>query len=39
MPTGKFEFRDDAERVAIEQAIAFVQEIRDFALTAQHRVM
>lgn len=34
MPTGTFEFRDDAERVAIEQAIAFVAQMRDLARTA-----
>jgi hypothetical protein len=34
MPTGTFEYRDGAERVAIEQAIAFVTQMRDLALTA-----
>lgn len=34
MPTGTFEYRDDAERVAIEQAIAFVAQMRDLALNA-----
>lgn len=34
MPTGTFEYRDDAERVAIEQAIAFVAQMRDLALHA-----
>jgi hypothetical protein len=34
MPTGTFEYRDDAERLAIEQAIAFVAQMRDLALNA-----
>jgi hypothetical protein len=34
MPTGTFEFRTDAERAAIEQAIAFVAQMHDLALTA-----
>lgn len=34
MPTGTFDYRDDAERVAIEQAIAFVAQMRDLALNA-----
>ena len=34
MPTGTFEFRDDNERLAIEQAIAFVAQMRDLALHA-----
>jgi hypothetical protein len=34
MPTGMFDYRDDAERMAIEQAIAFVTQLRDLALTA-----
>jgi hypothetical protein len=34
MLTGTFEYRDDAERVAIGQAIAFVTPMRDLALTA-----
>jgi hypothetical protein len=34
MPTGTFEYRDDAERVAIERAIVFVTQMRDLALTA-----
>ncbi|MBY0456667.1 MAG: hypothetical protein K2V38_04965, partial [Gemmataceae bacterium] len=29
MPTGTFEYRDEAERAAIEQHIAFVQKMRD----------
>ena len=36
MPTGTFEYRDESERVAIEQAIAFVAQIRDLAVTAPH---
>lgn len=34
MPTGTFEYRNDAERTAIEQAIAFVAQMHDLALTA-----
>jgi len=34
MPTGTFEYRDNAERVVIEQAIAFVTQMRDLALNA-----
>jgi hypothetical protein len=34
MPTGTFVYRDDAERVAIEQAIAFVAQMRDLAVHA-----
>jgi hypothetical protein len=34
MPTGTFEYRDEAERVAIEQAVTFVAQMRDLALTA-----
>jgi hypothetical protein len=34
MPTGTFEYGDEAERAAIEQAIAFVAQMRDLALTA-----
>ena len=34
MPTGTFEYRDEGERVAIEQAIAFVAQMRDLAVTA-----
>lgn len=34
MLTGMFEYRDEAERVAIEQAIAFVAQMRDLALSA-----
>lgn len=34
MPTGTFDYRDDAERVVIERAIAFVVQMRDLALTA-----
>jgi hypothetical protein len=36
MPTGTFDYRDEAERVAIEQAIAFVAQMRDLAVTAPH---
>lgn len=36
MPTGTFEYRDEAERVGIEQAIAFVAQMRDLAVTAPH---
>lgn len=32
MATGTFEYRTDAERVAIERAIAFVAEMHDLAL-------
>lgn len=35
MATGTFEYRTDAERRAIERAIAFVAEMHDLALTAQ----
>ncbi len=34
MPTGAFEYRDDAERRAIEAAIAFVTEMHHLASTA-----
>ena len=34
MPTGTFEFRDDNERLAMENAIAFVAQMRDLALQA-----
>jgi len=34
MPTGAFEYRDDAERIAIEHAIAFVTQMRDLACGA-----
>ena len=34
MPTGTFEYRTDAERKAIERAIAFVAEMHDLARTA-----
>ena len=36
MPTGTFDYRDEAERVAIEQAIAFVTQIRNLAGDAPH---
>jgi hypothetical protein len=34
VPTGTFEYRSDAERLAIEAAIAFVTELHQLALTA-----
>ncbi|MGL4465608.1 MAG: hypothetical protein ACRC1K_25950 [Planctomycetia bacterium] len=34
MLTGTFEYRDDAERAAIKQVVAFVSQLRDLALTA-----
>ena len=34
MPTGTFEYHSDAERLAIETAIAFVTELHQLALTA-----
>ena len=34
MPTGTFEYRDEAERASIEQAIAFVAQMRDLAVAA-----
>jgi hypothetical protein len=34
MPTGTFEYRSDAERVAMEQALAFVAQMHDLALAA-----
>jgi hypothetical protein len=34
MPTGTFEYRNDAERRAIERAITFVAQLHDLALTA-----
>ena len=34
MPTGTFEYRNDAERRSIERAIAFVAEMNDLAMTA-----
>ena len=34
MATGTFEYRTDAERRAIERAIAFVAALHDLALTA-----
>lgn len=35
MPYATFEYRDEAERLAMEQAIAFVSEMRDCAMTAE----
>ncbi len=34
MPTGTFQYQDEAERLSIEAAIAFVAEMRQLALTA-----
>ena len=34
MPTGTFQYQDDAERLSIETAIAFVAEMRQLAQTA-----
>jgi hypothetical protein len=34
MPTGTFEYHSDAERLAIEAAIAFVADLHRLALTA-----
>jgi len=34
MPTGTFEYHSDAERLAIEMAIAFVTEMHQLALAA-----
>ena len=34
MQTATFQYQDDAERLAIEAAIAFVAEMRQLALTA-----
>jgi hypothetical protein len=34
MPTGTFQYQDEAERLAIETAIAFVAEMRQLAQTA-----
>jgi hypothetical protein len=34
MPTATYTYRTDAERLAIERAIAFVAELRDLAQTA-----
>ena len=36
MPVGTFEYRDEAERVAMEQALAFIAQMRDLAVTAPH---
>lgn len=36
MPVGTFEYRDEAEKAAIEQHIAFVHQMRDLALDAPH---
>jgi hypothetical protein len=34
MPTLTIEYQDDAERLALEQAIAYVTQLRQIALTA-----
>jgi hypothetical protein len=34
MPTGTFEYRTEAERLAMEQAVAFVAQLHDLARTA-----
>lgn len=34
MPSGTFQYKDDAERLSIEAAIAFVAEMRQLAQTA-----
>ena len=34
MPTGTFQYQDEAERLSIETAIAFVAEMRQLALSA-----
>jgi hypothetical protein len=34
MPTLTIEYRDDSERLALEQAIAYVSQLRDVAQTA-----
>jgi hypothetical protein len=34
MPTGTFQYRDEAERLSIEAAIAFVAEMRQLAQAA-----
>ena len=34
MPVETFEYRDEAERVAMRRAIAFVSQMHDLALTA-----
>ena len=36
IPTGTFEYRDEAERASIEHAIAFVTRMRDLAGDAPH---
>jgi hypothetical protein len=36
MPVGTFEYRDEAEKVAMEQALAFVAQMRDLAVAAPH---
>lgn len=36
MPVGTFEYRDEAERTRIEQAIAFLAQMRDLAGIAPH---
>ena len=36
MPVGTFEYRDEAERTSIEQAIAYLARMRDLAGIAPH---
>lgn len=36
MLVGTFEYRDEAEKAAIERHIAFVHQMRDLAVTAPH---
>lgn len=36
MPVGTFEYRDEAEKAAIERHIAFVHQMRDLAVAAPH---
>lgn len=36
MPVGTFEYRDEAEKAAIERHIAFVQQMRDVGAVAPH---
>lgn len=35
MPVGTFEYRDEAEKAAVEQHIALVPQMRDRAITAR----
>lgn len=36
MPVGTFEYRDEAEKAAIEQHIAFVHQMRELGVEAPH---